>query len=191
MKPNLPVLAFLATLAAPLVATAATVVPVPPFDTIELKGGGHVTLVHGPAQQVQLLKGNTQRTRFHVEPDEPDKLIIDACDSGCWGRYDLEVQIVTPEIHGVAVSGGGAIDANRGFPPASRLSAAVEGGGTIDVRAIAAAKATAAIEGGGDIRVNANNSLTAAINGGGRIRYSGNPRVTEAVNGGGSISKID
>jgi hypothetical protein len=159
------------------------------FDAVELQGGGHVVLKHGATQSVRLMKGSTAYTRIHPDPDNPNKLVIEACNSDCPHHYDLEVEIVTPAIGGVAISGGGSITSDGSFPSQHTISAAVHGGGAIDIKAIDAADATAAVECGGVILVRAKDGLTAAVNGGGRIKYWGNPRTTEAIDGGGSVSK--
>jgi hypothetical protein len=76
-------------------------------------------------------------------------------------------------------------------PPAPQgsITAAVDGGGRIDMRAIAARTGTAAVDGGGHIEIRASGSLTASVNGGGNIRYVGNPQVTTAIDGGGSVER--
>ncbi|MGD0145163.1 MAG: DUF2807 domain-containing protein, partial [Rhizomicrobium sp.] len=167
-----------AAFAGGLVATAAvaqTTVPLANFDSIELRGGGHVVLSHGPQQQVTILKGSTQYTRFEMR--DSHKLVIDACNSDCPANYDLEVEIVTPDIHAVAISGGGAIESAPGFPAQGSIAAAVDGGGKIDIRNVEAQNGTAAVNGGGHIEIRANGHLTAAVNGGGKIGYVGNPQV--------------
>src|SRR4029078_8517336 len=107
----------------------------------------------------------------------------------CPRHYDLEIEIVTPEIKGVALSGGGEIVAERGFGHQHELGVAIEGGGEIDVRAIPVSSADAAVDGGGDIRLRAESALQAAVNGGGSISYWGDPSVTSPVNGGGSVNR--
>jgi hypothetical protein len=170
-------------------AWAQSVVPVPHFDSVELEGGGHVVIRYGEVQQVRLIRGSTEFTRFRVE--DGGKLRIDACNRDCPHQYDLEVEITTPRTEALAVDGGGAIDSEGGFPPPQRLALAIEGGGKIDARAMNADHATAAIDGGGVIRVRAEAELTAAINGGGNIRYWGNPKVTQAIEGGGEVQPGD
>ncbi|HUO92295.1 MAG TPA: DUF2807 domain-containing protein [Rhizomicrobium sp.] len=165
------------------------VVSVGEFDSVGLHGGGHVVLRYGPTESVRLLKGSTQYTRIRVE--DAHSLEIDACENDCPLHYDLEVEVVMPRIAAVAVEGGGHIEAVSGFPSQDQLTAAVHGGGDIDLRAIDAANATAAVDGGGRIHIRANQHLTAAVNGGGSIGYSGNAEVTNAVNGGGDVHRED
>jgi hypothetical protein len=189
MKPFL--LACASTLviqaALPSAASPANNVSVGPFRSIELRGGGHVILRHGSEQRVTLVQGSAEYTRFHIEHD--GQLVIDACDEICPHRYDLEVEIVTPRIDGVAIEGGGKIESGSGFGRQASIGVAIEGGGHIDVRSIDAEHADAAVNGGGNISVRADRSLQAAVDGGGNISYWGNPSVTSAVSGGGSVSQ--
>lgn len=177
--------AFAALLAG--AASAQTAVPFGHFESVELRGGGHVVLHRGDAQRVSVIKGSTQFTSFHIE--DGNQLVIDACNDHCPAHYDLEIDIATPNIHGVAVQGGGSIVGKPGFPAQDSIAAAVKEGGAIDLRAIDARSVTAAVSGGGQIAVRPGKSLIGAINGGGEIRYSGHPNVTSAVNGGGEITR--
>lgn len=166
-------------------AAAQTPVSVPTFDSLELRGGGRVTVRHGPQQHVTLVRGDPTITRFAV--DGEGRLRIDACIRTC-RDYDLRVEIVTPELEAVAIQGGGSIRADGRFPDRGALAIVVTGGGTIDMSAVAAAEVAAAVRGGGSITTRARDSLAASINGGGSVRYLGDPSVTSAINGGGSVA---
>jgi len=183
-------IATAALFALPLLMTgysfAGTNVPVAPFKSIGLRGGGHVILRHGTTQHVTLLKGSMQFTSFDIRGNE---LTISACNTNCPSHYDLEIDIVSPAIDGVAIEGGGAIKSQGDFPKQGKIAAAVSGGGAIDIRAMAADEVDAAVNGGGEIMTKPLHALHAAVNGGGEISYWGNPEVTSAVNGGGSVSK--
>jgi hypothetical protein len=168
-------------------AAAQTNVPLAHFTSVELRGGGHVTLHHGAQQRVLILKGSTQFTRLAI--DTNDKLVIDTCNEECPQSYSLEIDITSPDVDAASIEGGGKIDAQGAFPQVANLSAAIEGGGAIDVRAMTAQSANAAISGGGDIKLTVKDSLTSAVDGGGKITYWGNPSVRSAVNGGGDIRK--
>jgi hypothetical protein len=168
-------------------AMAGTVIPTGHFSSIELEAGGHVVLHHGAVQSVTLVKGSTQFTSVHMDASEPGKLVIKTCNESCPQQYDMELDIVTPDIGGVAISGGGEIEAATGFPAQHDVSAAVEGGGRIDLRTLDSDTAHAAVEGGGRIFVHADHRLNAAVEGGGQIIYSGNPQVTSAIDGGGQV----
>jgi len=168
-------------------AFAQTAISVAPFNSVELRGGGHVVIRHGDVHRVTLLKGSTAFTSIRIR--DGNQLVIDACNNECPALYDLQIEIVTPDIGAAAVEGGGAIESAGAFPNQRDIATAVRGGGSVDMRSIDAASATAAVSGGGNIQVKAESALTAAVNGGGRIVYWGNPNVTSVVNGGGSVGK--
>jgi hypothetical protein len=180
-------LAFAAALLAAPAALAASPVSVGHFDQIELRGGGHVVVRHGANQSVTLIKGSADITGFRIR--DGNKLVIDACAHNCpSGNYDLEIEIVMPEIAGAAIEGGGHIQAESGFPVQHDFAAAVDGGGHLDMTALSADKVEAAVDGGGHIEVNAIHALNAAVDGGGSIVYHGDPQVSQAIDGGGSVS---
>jgi hypothetical protein len=182
MRLTLLVTAVLA-MAAP--AFAAEAVPVPQFRSVELRGGGAVTVVPGPAERVTIVEGSSQFT--HMRVDENGKLVIDTCAERCPINYRMRVEIRAPTVPVLAIRGGGAITAAQGFGLQSTLTVAVSGGGAIDIRAVRAQTATAAVSGGGEIKVTAARALTAAVNGGGLVRFWGNPQVTTAIHGGGAV----
>jgi hypothetical protein len=187
MKP-LPLITIgLVALIAAAPGAASTPVSVPQFDSINLKGGGHVVVRHGAVQGVTLVSGNLETTRFKVTHD--GTLEIDACVRSC-SNYRLEVEIVTPGLEGVGVEGGGEIRADGAFPDRDSLAIGIEGGGEIDMIAISAGAVAAGIEGGGTILASARDRLVAGIEGGGTIRYRGDPTVTSGIEGGGSVSRI-
>ena len=166
-------------------AAAQTPVPVSAFDSIELRGGGTLTVRHGDRQQVNLISGSPEMTRFSVDGD--GQLTIDACRRSC-RDYRLRVEIVTPDIDALAIHGGGSIRTEGAFPRSGSLAVAIDGGGVIDAEAIESGNVAASINGGGTIRTHARSSLAASINGGGSIRYLGDPHVTTSIHGGGSVS---
>lgn len=184
-------LALLAV-AAPAPAVAETVVPVPRFNSVQLRGGGEVRLRHGPVQRVIIVRGSTAHTDIRLRNDggrRSDTLAIDACNDTCPRNYDLLVEIVTPDLKAVAVDGGGAVHTLGRFPSEDSLAVAVNGGGHIDVRSAGASSVAAAVNGGGTIFAQPRASLAAAIRGGGDIRYWGNPSVVTSINGGGTVTR--
>jgi hypothetical protein len=152
--------------AAPLAATAQTVMPVDKFTSVELHGGGTITIRQGPVQRVTMVSG----------------------DPG--GSHHLDVEIETPVLNGVGIHGGGHITAHGAFPAQSAVSAVIHGGGDIDMKDVPAQSASAAIHGGGKISVAAQNNLSAEIYGGGAIRYIGQPAVNSTIHGGGTVAPI-
>lgn len=168
-------------------AIASELVAVPAFHSVELRGGGDVALVHGVAQRVTIIDGSSQFTHIYV--DRQGSLKIDACNRNCPNHYRLRIEIQSPQVPDLAVDGGGDIKVGSGFAPQHRLSAAVNGGGSIDTRGLEAADVAAAINGGGDLLVRAASTLQGAVSGGGLVRYWGNPQVTSAVQGGGAVQR--
>ena len=183
MRSIIPLFAVALAVSAP--AVAAELVPVPPFRSVELRGGGNVAVVPGPVQRVTIVDGSSRFTRFRVERD--GQLKIDTCNEQCPQSYHLRIQIQSPRVPDLAISGGGAIAVEGGFRPQSELSVAIDGGGKIDGRAVDASTVSAAVNGGGEISVRPRATLSAAVHGGGAIHYSGNPQVTTAIAGGGHV----
>ena len=176
---------FVVALTATAPAIAVEQVPVPAFNSVQLRGGGEVYLRPGPVQRVTILEGSTQFTRFRVRHD--GQLQIDVCNARCPHRYRLRIDVQSPRVPDAAVHGGGTIRASIGFAAQRQVSAAVNGGGSIDLRAVDAVDVSAAVNGGGRISVRPRRSLSAAVNGGGEVRYWGNPAVSMAVHGGGIV----
>jgi hypothetical protein len=184
MRSTLPLFALALAVSAPVLASE--VVPTPGFRSVELRGGGAVTIVPGASQRVTILEGSSQFTRMRVDSD--GKLRIDTCIERCPSVYRLRVEIQSPSVPDLAVNGGGAIMAQSGFRAQSQLSAAVNGGGKIDARSLDAGNVSAAVNGGGELLVRARSALSAAVNGGGHVRFWGNPSVSSAIHGGGLVS---
>jgi putative autotransporter adhesin-like protein len=176
---------FAVAFAASAPALASELVPVAHFDSVELRGGGNVVVVPGPAERVTIVEGSPRFTRFTV--DRHGSLKIDTCNGQCPHLYRLRVQIQSPHVPALAVSGGGAISISPGFAPQREITAAVQGGGRIDTRAVEGIDVSAAIQGGGELLVRARSNLSGAVSGGGDVRYWGNPQVSSAINGGGSV----
>ena len=173
---------------APAIAQAQ--VDVAAFDAIDLRGGGHVTVRHGVRQRVTLLRGDLATSRIEVGSRRGNErsLVIEACRTSC-SDYDLRVEIVTPDIGAVAVTGGGEIEFESGFAAQRALALSVTGGGSIDARAVPAQDVAASVRGGGSIQTEPRNALAASVSGGGAIVYSGNPMVTSSVQGGGAVTR--
>ena len=183
LRSVIPLFAF--AFAASVPALASEIVSVARFDNVELRGGGNVTVVPGAVQRVTLVEGSTRYTRFHIRNGR--QLVIDACAEQCPQHYRIRVQIQSPRVPDLAVSGGGAITVGAGFRPQGELNAAVNGGGKVDSRAVDAGQVAAAVNGGGELLVRAGSTLAGAVRGGGLVRYWGNPQVSSAIQGGGAI----
>src|SRR4029079_18762077 len=145
MRSLVPLFTIALAAAAPALATES--ISVPAFRSVQLRGGGDVSLRPGPVQRVTIFEGSTSVTRFRVGRD--GQLKIDVCDGNCPRNYHLRVDIQSPSAPDVAIAGGGLIRASGGFPAQRQLSAAISGGGKIDMLAVSAASVNAAVHGGG------------------------------------------
>ena len=181
MRASILMVAALAALPAAAGAQAPTASS--SFQSIELRGGGTVTVRHAPVRRVTVRSGGANRAIRY----EGDKLVIDRCRRPCPAGHRIEVEIATPRIAGLAVADGGLIQLVGGFPAQAEVAAAVHSGGTIDMRRLGAARVTAAVAQGGRILASAGRELTAAVLDGGIVTYWGNPKVTSSVRRGGAV----
>ncbi len=167
---------------------AAPAIPVGKFRSIELSDGGHVVVRHGAVQRVSIVEGDPRYTRVRV--DEDQTLIIEDAAGSCPRGYRLEIEVVTPQISAVSISNGGTIQTLGAFPAQESIAAAVEHGGTIDVRSIAADRVQASVYQGGRILTTSQKALSAAVESGGIITYWGDAEnVKQVVHGGGAVSR--
>src|SRR4051795_12270718 len=151
------IMLFAAMVAVSMPAQAEETIPVPQFRSAELRGGGVLTVVPGPAQRVMIVEGSSQYTHIYVERD--GQLRIDTCNEQCPREYHLRVVIQSPQVSALAVKGGGQITTAAGFAPQTDLAAAVSGGGQVDARSVDALRVSTAVNGGGQLLVRARASL--------------------------------
>src|SRR3954465_9857304 len=111
MRSIIPLFAVALAVSSPPVATGP--VPVPPFRSVELRGGGNVVVVPGPVQRVTIVDGSSRFTRFRVEG--AGQLKIDTCNAQCPQLYHLRIEIQSPRVPDLAISGGGLISVAGGF----------------------------------------------------------------------------
>lgn len=183
MRSFLPLFGLALAASAPVLASET--VPLAPFREVELRGGGEVVVVPGPVQQVTLIEGSSRFTRLRVI--RGNQLKIDTCTEQCPHTYRLRIQIQSPSVPDLAISGGGLISVGSGFRAQHELATAISGGGKIDARGVEASDSAAAVHGGGEILVRSQRTLAAAVDGGGAIRYWGRPVVSTAIHGGGLV----
>lgn len=174
-------------LAMPAPVVAQTVIPLAPFRSVTLRGGGEVILRHASTQRVTLLKGSTDYSSATIA--DGGRLVIDRCQSDCPRGYELVVEVLIPEIGDIAVKDGGTIQSHGRFPRQTELGVAVNDGGTIDLRSMTVDVVTAAVQHGGRIFTAPQRALVAHIAQGGGITYWGNPQVTSSVEQGGVVVK--
>lgn len=157
------------------------------FDSVELRNGGTVTLIHGESQGVTLIEGDAEQAAISVSDD--GRLVIDRCPGECPGRHRFQVEVVTPSVAAIRVAQGGTIQTRGDFPHPMQIGVAVSQGGTIDLRSMAPANVTAAVDNGGRIFVKPANALSATVEQGGIITYWGDAVVKSSVRHGGVVAK--
>jgi Putative auto-transporter adhesin, head GIN domain len=155
------------------------------FQSIELRGGGVVTVRHGATHRVRVGGESSGRPIR----SEGETLVIDRCARPCPRGHRIEVEIVTPEIARLAVRDGGLIQLVGAFPSQAAAAAAVSSGGTIDMRPLEAASVSAAVNDGGRIFARPRRELAATVSDGGNITYWGEAAVTSSVRRGGVVAQ--
>ena len=183
MKSVLAVACSLVLLSVPVVAQ--TVVPLTPFRSIELRDGVKAILRHGPSQRVAFIKGSSDYTRVTIA--SADHLVIEKCVRKCPRGYDLEVEIVTPDIARLSVTDGGTIQSRGRFPRQAEMAVTVSNGGMIDIRSMAVGSVTASVVSGGGIFATPLTTLVASVVDGGSVTYWGDARVTSSIEHGGIV----
>ena len=174
-----------ASMLAPAAGEASPELEMPPFDSLQLQGGGLIILRHGPNQKLHLKKGS-----LDITPVRQGVLVIDACKPSCAQGQGLVLEVVTPRLRSLGVIGGGRIEAQGAFPKQDRIGASVAGGGVLDARSLPAREVSASIKNGGSVLVRAESVLDARIVGGGEIRFWGDPSiVNRSTDGSGTVQR--
>src|SRR5689334_771459 len=107
MRAVLPFIVAATILPLAVPSQSAETVALPVFHSMELRGGGDVTVVPGPVQRVTLVQGSSAITKFRVLSD--GRLQIDACRMNCPHNYNLQIRVESPHVPDVAIAGGGNI----------------------------------------------------------------------------------
>ena len=188
------VLSALASVLAASSAYADQVVPVGHFHSVSIEGFGNITLIPGAQQRVVLKRGDTKNTEITVK--DGGDLVFKSCPSHGWfgwmnscpDNYEFDVEITTPEISGVDISGSGKIQSKPGFAMQSKLGIEISGSGNVDAMNIPAGSASVSISGSGKVRVSAHDRLSVDIAGSGSVIYAGHPQVSQSIAGSGSVT---
>jgi len=185
MRASTLLLPVVASLLAPAQSQPGAAASPADFRSIELRGGGVVTVRHGATRRVRV-GGESSGRPIRSEGEE---LVIERCSRPCPRGHRIEVEIVTPEISRLAVADGGLIQLVGEFPSQAAVAASVSSGGTIDMRSLGAARLSATVSDGGRILANPGGAMTAAVSDGGNITYWGEAAVTSSVRRGGVVVK--
>jgi putative autotransporter adhesin-like protein len=177
----------------------------PAFDHVELSGSNNVVIRVGPRQTVVVhtddnlvgrMTTNVER-RTLVVGDEPGSYTT---------KSPTYVEITTPSLRGLTLSGSGVVSAVgidsprlrvalpgsgvvRASGRAEGLDVALGGSGDAQLGQLVARDARVVVSGSGRADITATKSLDAAISGTGAILYGGNPAgLRTRVTGVGSIT---
>ena len=164
-------------------------VEVAPFRSVELRSGGKVILRNGPSQRVTFLKGSPDDVQVSIASG--DELVIEKHKSKSQGRYELEIEVITPELERITVAHGGMIQSRGSFPTQAAIGVTVDNGGTIDIRSMSVGSITASVLSGGRIFAKPLTAMSASVVQGGNITYWGDARITPSIEHGGVIVRGD
>lgn len=153
------------------------------YESIELRGGGTVTVRYGATRHFTVRANPGAR----AISTEGDRLVIDRCRRRCPHGQRLEVEVVTPDIGRLAVTDGGIIQVRGDFPAQPSAAASVHSGGLIDIRPLAVGQVSAAISQGGRIFARPLRAMNAAISDGGLVTYWGDAAIASSVLRGGAV----
>ena len=117
--------------------------------------------------------------------------MIDKCKSKCPRGYELEVEIVAPDIAGISITEMRGNDRRPGqtFPVGKKSESPSGDGGTIDIRSMTVDSVTALIDRGGRIFTKPQSAMIASVRQGGNVTYWGDVQVTSLVRHGGVVTK--
>lgn len=161
--------------------------PLAPFSSVEVRNGVHAILRYGPIQRVTFLKGSSDDIEVTVTSD--NELVIDKCKNKCARGYELEVEIVVPELARITLAQGGWLQSRGTFPRQAEIDVTLDNGGTIDIRSMSVGTVTASVVSGGRILVMPLTAMRASVVQGGNITYWGDARVTQSIRHGGVITR--
>ena len=162
---------------------------VAPFRSLELRNGTHAILRYGPTPRVTFLKGNPDETQVTIVSG--DRLVVDKRKRERPRGYELEIEIVTPELTSITLAHGGWIQSRGSFPQQAEIHVTVDNGGTIDIRSMSVASIKASVLSGGKIFAKPLTAIAASVVDGGNITYWGDARVTQSVQHGGVVERGD
>ena len=162
---------------------------VAPFRSLELRNGTHAILRYGATPRVTFLKGNPDETQVTIVSG--DRLVVDKRKRERPRGYELEIEIVTPELTSITLAHGGWIQSRGSFPRQAEIDVTVDNGGTIDIRTMSVASINASVLSGGRIFAKPLTAIAASVVDGGNITYWGDARVTQSIQHGGVVERGD
>ncbi len=161
------------------------------FDRVEVHDGGSLHLVQGDTEALKI-EAEDNIMPYLTSRVVNNTLILEFDDSarkGFMTTRPINYYLTMKEIRGLAISGGGDIEASE--ITTSDLDTNISGGGNLDIDTLAADRLEAHISGGGDIRIKDGvvEEQDVHVSGGGKYDASDvqSQTVTASVSGGGDL----
>jgi hypothetical protein len=155
------------------------------FSAVALDGGGEVIVRRGPEARARIREGDRAYTDLNVADG---RLTVRRCARHCPRGYRMVVEVTMPALAAASVSNGGRLVVERGVDAPSAMTARVEQGGAIDLRALRVGALNASVFSGGGIFASVENSLDASVEQGGQILFWGRPRLRHSIRQGGVVA---
>jgi Putative auto-transporter adhesin, head GIN domain len=175
------------------------------FNSLELAGSNHVTVMVGARQSVVVhADGNLIG---HVTTQVVAGTLVIADTGSFITRTPMSVEVSVPSLTGLNFSGSGQLSVTGIKAPqvtvtvsgsgllyvagtAAKLDVTLSGDGMAQLSQLTARQVHAVVSGSGLIQVTATTSVDAAVPGTGAIVYYGNPpQVTASVTGTGTVTR--
>ena len=128
---------FALAVAARRPAIAAEPVPVPTFRSVQLRGGGDVTIVPARYNGSRIVEGSTQFTRIRVDRD--GQLQHRRLQRALPAQLPPADRDPSHRAYPISAIDGGGLITTAAASAAAQLSVGVNGGGKIDARSVDAA----------------------------------------------------
>jgi hypothetical protein len=118
---------------------------VPPFDSVAVAAGIHATVSIGARKPVEIDADDDVLPLVETKVEDGQLRIGFKPHFGLWGLHDVHVVLQTPQLHGIAASGGSDVRAQ--LTPADEIEISASGGS--DVHATGAEAGTLSLRGSG------------------------------------------
>lgn len=173
------------------------------FHAIELRGAADVRARVGTPAKVEVTTDDNLLE--FVRTEVRDGVLVIEMQPGRYAfKNGLCVDLVTPSLDAVSVSGSGDVELSdvagksltlglsgsgdiRASGTVGALVVSLSGSGDLDLSNLAATSARAQISGSGDIDLAVSERLDVVISGSGDVSYRGSPQVVSQVTGSGAV----
>ena len=177
------------------------------FHAVRISGSAEVDIEVGAATNLTITGDDNLLPYVRTRVQDGELRVSMKSGSYDW-REGLVVNIGTPDLNGVTISGSGDITVHeaageylsleingsgdvRATGSVDKLEAFVSGSGDFKLAGLQVRDASVAIRGSGDAHLSALESLEIDISGSGDVRYHGDPVVRSSIRGSGDVRRLD